>query len=270
MKALQLHLSRLLHFDGLALAAWLSVGLLLLVQSPNYSLFSPQLVWPFSTTGLASCLALSELRRRRAEKRVNVLQAESTTDPLTGVGNRRWLEIEMKQRIAQLRRQNAPFSTLLVDIDHFKAINDRLGHDAGDAVLIAVAKELRNTLRDMDVICRVGGEEFVIVLPGTNADAAASASERLRTIIEQTNFTFQDKFIPITISIGLTASHIMDTKDSMLKRADEALYAAKRAGRNRCFIMDTSSSRCKDSVDSGHSRLTINCVQVATPCSNLC
>ncbi|MCU0714303.1 MAG: GGDEF domain-containing protein [Pirellula sp.] len=270
MKALQFQLSKLQQFDGLALAAWLSVGLLLLVQFPNQSPFNPQTVWPVSTTGLASCLALSELRRRRAEKKVNVLQAESTTDPLTGVGNRRWLDIEIKQRVAQLRRQNAPFSTLLVDIDHFKAINDRLGHDAGDAVLVAVAKELRNTLRDMDVICRIGGEEFVIVLPGTNADAAALASERLRTAIESASFPFHNKIIPVTVSIGVTAACASDTKETMLKRADEALYAAKRSGRNRCFIMDSTSSRCDHVLDKQRSRATLSCAQAAIPCPNLC
>ncbi len=244
MKALLLKLNKLLRFDGLAIAAWLCVGLLLLVQSPNQSHFTQQVIWPVSTIGLASCLALSELRRRRAEEKVNVLQAESTTDPLTGVGNRRWLDIEMKQRIAQLKRQNAPFSTLLVDIDHFKAINDRLGHDAGDAVLVSVAKELRNTLRDMDVICRIGGEEFVIVLPGTNADAAVLASERLRTAIESADFPFHNQLIAVTVSIGLTAACVSDTKETMLKRADEALYAAKRSGRNRCFIMNAESSHC--------------------------
>jgi hypothetical protein len=106
--------NKLLRFDAVTIAAWISVGLLLLAQIPTPNHCGQQMVWPISTIGLASCLALSELRRRRAEDRVHSLQAESTTDPLTGVGNRRWLDIEMKQRIAQLRRQDAPFSALLI------------------------------------------------------------------------------------------------------------------------------------------------------------
>lgn len=270
VKVLESHFRKLLQFDALVIAAWMSVGLLLLVQIPTQSHFGQQMVWPVSTTGLASCLALSELRRRRAESKVHVLQAESTTDPLTGVGNRRWLDIEIKQRIAQLKRQNAPFSALLVDIDHFKAINDGLGHDAGDAMLVSVAKELRTTLRDMDVICRVGGEEFVIVLPGTNADAAALAGQRLRSAIENARFLFNDKVIPITVSIGLTAARTTDSQETILKRADEALFAAKRSGRNRCFIMSNSSLRCSDVLDKEVSNITTTCAHGAAPCPNLC
>lgn len=238
-----------LRLDALAVAAWISVGLLLLAQLPTSSYFGQHMIWPISTVGLASCLALSELRRRRAEDKIHYLQAESTTDPLTGVGNRRWLDVELKQRMAQLRRQNAPFSALLVDIDHFKAVNDSLGHDAGDAILVGVAKELRTTLRDMDVLCRIGGEEFVVVLPGTESEAASLACERLRKAIESAKFQFNDKVIPVTVSIGLTTAIHSDTQESLLKRADEALYAAKRAGRNRCFIMKRSSAQCNDALD---------------------
>jgi diguanylate cyclase (GGDEF)-like protein len=274
VKVLKSHFRKLLQLDAMVIAAWISVGLILLVQIPIQlpilSQIGQQMVWPVSTTGLASCLALSELRRRRAENKVHVLQAESTTDPLTGVGNRRWLDIEINQRIAQLKRQNAPFSTLLVDIDHFKAINDGLGHDAGDAILVSVAKELRSTLRDMDVICRVGGEEFVIVLPGTNADAAALAGQRLRSAIEKASFLFNDKLVPVTVSIGVTAARATDSQEKMLKRADEALFAAKRSGRNRCFIMSNSSTHCSDVLDEEVSNITTTCVQAATPCPNLC
>lgn len=249
VKTVKSSLEKLLRFDAVAIAAWISVGLLLLAQIPTQYYFGQQMVWPISTIGLASCLALSELRRRLAEDKIHSLQAESTTDPLTGVGNRRWLDVELKQRMAQLKRQNAPFSALMVDIDHFKAVNDSLGHDAGDAVLVAVAKELRTTLRDMDVLCRIGGEEFVIVLPGTEAEAASLACERLRKAIENATFAFNDKIIPVTVSIGLTSALANDTQETLLKRADDALYASKRSGRNRCFIMASSSSRCTAVLD---------------------
>ncbi len=270
MNVLKSLFRKLLQFDALVIAAWVSVGLLIFVQLPNQSHFEQKMIWPISTTGLASCLALSELRRRRAEDKVQVLRAESTTDPLTGVGNRRWLDIEMKQRFAQLKRQNAPFCTLLLDIDHFKSVNDRLGHDAGDAILISVAKELRTTLRDMDVVCRVGGEEFVIVLPGTNADTAALAGERLRLAIERGMFPFKDNVIPVTVSIGLTAALATDSQETLLKRADEALFAAKRSGRNRCFIMSNSSTRCTDVTDKKTSNITTTCAQAEVPYPNLC
>jgi len=236
VRVLHSYSNRLQQFDALTTVTWASVAVLILAQLPTMSQLGKQMLWPISITGLASCLALSELRRRRAEVNVHALQAASTTDPLTGAFNRRWLDIEMKHRFAQFKRQNMPFSILLVDIDHFKSINDTRGHAAGDAVLASVAREMGKTIRDMDVLFRIGGEEFVIVLPGTNSCAATVASERLRSAIERTSFQVNHEIVPVTVSIGATTVRPTDTAEEILKRADDAMYSAKRHGRNQCVI----------------------------------
>jgi diguanylate cyclase (GGDEF)-like protein len=197
--------------------------------------------WSFSSIGLASCLAFSEIRRRRTENEVRVFRDAATTDPLTGVGNRRWLDIEMKQRISQFRRQHVPFSVLMLDIDHFKSINDQWGHDVGDLVLVNVSETVRKTLRDMDVLCRTGGEEFLAVLPGTSIRAACVAAERIRQAVERSVTSKQNRDIPVTVSIGVTSAVNEDEIDAILKRADESLYAAKRAGRNQSYVTLSSS-----------------------------
>lgn len=232
------------QIDFLAVASWCSLGLLLITQMCIIDRDWTPNTWAISITGLASCLALSELRRKRAEAKMHLLRAESTTDPLTGVGNRRWLDIEMKQRIAQLRRQNSPFSLLMLDIDHFKSVNDTWGHDAGDAVLVAVASEIRHTLRDMDVLCRTGGEEFIAVLPGTNVKAAVAAAERIRNAVEKLAVCFQGRTIKVTVSIGVTAGTPTDEALHIIKRADDAVYVAKRDGRNRSIVK--FSANCVD------------------------
>lgn len=232
------------HIDLIAVASWCSLGLLLLTQLCATDQYWIPNTWAISIIGLASCLALSELRRKQAETKMHLLRAESTTDPLTGVGNRRWLDIEMKQRIAQLRRQNSPFSVLMLDIDYFKSVNDAWGHAAGDAVLVAVAKEIRQTLRDMDVLCRTGGEEFIAILPGTNVHEAAAAAERIRLAVEKLSVCFQNRTITVTLSIGVTAGIPTDEALEVIKRADDAVYAAKRDGRNRSLVKTTHSLNC--------------------------
>jgi diguanylate cyclase (GGDEF)-like protein len=234
------------HFDFLAVGSWCSFGLLLITQLCNIDQDWIPNAWAISIIGLASCLALSDLRRKGAEAKMHLLRAESITDPLTGVGNRRWLDIEMKQRISQLRRQDSPFSVLMLDIDHFKSINDTWGHDAGDSVLKAVANEIRHTLRDMDVLCRIGGEEFISILPGTDVKAAFAAAERIRSAIEKLGICFQDQTIRFTISIGVTAGTRTDEALAIIKRADDAVYAAKRDGRNRSLVKTAHSVNCVD------------------------
>lgn len=251
MQAIIQRQSLRLRLDVLSMATWSSVALLFLSQSPFvYQAWVPN-IWSISMVSLASCLALSEVRRGRTENHVHVLRAASTIDPLTGVGNRRWLDIEMKQRFAQLRRQNAPFSVVIMDIDHFKKVNDNWGHDAGDLILVSVATEIRKTLRDMDVMCRLGGEEFVAILPDTNEIAAIAAAERIRLAIAGASYRYRDKVIPITVSLGVTAAVPLDEAEDTLKRADDALYAAKRGGRNVSFV---KTSRDRDCYGVGESQ----------------
>jgi len=238
-----------MNFDALAVCSWISATTLIVTQIPFFELQHLPGCWAISAVGLASCLALTELRRKRIEVEVKILRDASTTDPLTGVGNRRWLEIEMKQRLAQFRRQNAPFSVLMLDIDYFKRINDDWGHDVGDLVLIKIAGVMRRTLRDMDVVCRVGGEEFLAILPGTGIKAAAAASERIRHAVEQAIISCQEREISVTVSIGVTTAIAMDEIDPILKRADDAMYASKRSGRNHVSVKTSGSIVLIDSRD---------------------
>ncbi len=165
---------------------------------------------------------------------VHKLEHMSHHDSLTGLLNRRAIEYLLDREVQRLQRFNEQFSVLIVDIDHFKRINDRLGHAAGDAVLCAVAKALQNQAREVDRVARFGGEEFCVILPHTLHDGAMQAAERLREAINRVSIEWEDELITVTISTGLaTAEHAEESIDSLLQRADEALYQAKSDGRNR-------------------------------------
>jgi diguanylate cyclase (GGDEF)-like protein len=135
------------------------------------------------------------------------------------------------------RSRGTGFSVLALDVDHFKSINDRYGHEAGDHVLRRVAEATRGALREGDHLGRVGGEEFTAVLPGASAQAAAQVAERLRSAVERTEFSDLDPALTVTISVGIA---VWDAADGdfagALRRADESLYRAKAAGRNRVEI----------------------------------
>jgi diguanylate cyclase (GGDEF)-like protein len=157
------------------------------------------------------------------------LQRHAGTDILTGLPNRRRL-IE----IARTMMQAPPLALLMVDLDHFKAINDRFGHAVGDQALQAAAERCRRMLRDSDVIARVGGEEFAVLLPGTEHATAAAVAERLREAVGCAPLVIGDRQIDLTASIGATLVGPAETElDAVLHRADRALYAAKAGGRNR-------------------------------------
>lgn len=155
------------------------------------------------------------------------------TDPLTGLLNRRAFSVILETAIAATMFDCEPLSMAIVDIDHFKAINDRLGHPAGDRVLIAVADVLKANSGNHNSVARIGGEEFAIVLPGANATQAILLCERLRLAIDALQHE-----CPITVSVGLATLRIGGSVSSLYARADEALYAAKRGGRNRVAFID--------------------------------
>ena len=155
---------------------------------------------------------------------------EAILDPLTGLLNRHALIPRFIEISHQARLSHQPVCLVLCDVDNFKAINDEYGHDRGDAVLRDVAYELRKRLRSFELVYRLGGEEFLIVLPGVAYREAWEVAERLRAAVEQAHPTG----IPITISLGLSADSGKEVVyDALFKAADQALYAAKRAGRNR-------------------------------------
>ena len=169
-----------------------------------------------------------ELLERNAE-----LQRLSTTDGLTGLPNRRHLEQRLTESVSLATRHGCDLSVLLFDIDHFKQINDRLGHHAGDLVLGAVADRIRSAMRTEDLAGRWGGEEFLAVLPNTDLDGAVVAGERIRTLISTEPIAL-DGHEPLTVTVSIgAAADPADGLGGLLRRADEAMYEAKEAGRDR-------------------------------------
>ena len=180
--------------------------------------------------------AREELEQQR--RQLASLVAEARTDALTGLPNRRSFDEELGRRLDQWRRNQVPLSLLLIDIDHFKAINDRFGHPTGDAALRWTAQIVRGALREMDVPARYGGEEFAAILPGTQLSGASNVAERLRATIAARTFDEDAARLAVTVSIGVSTSLADDSPAGLISRADEALYQAKQHGRNRAFARD--------------------------------
>jgi diguanylate cyclase (GGDEF)-like protein len=168
-----------------------------------------------------------------------VEQAEQ--DPLTRLLNRRSFDRQARHEAQRAQRSDGPWAVLMIDIDHFKRLNDSLGHAAGDAALVAVADALRVALRTEDLAARWGGEEFVLLLVGTAPDAALLAAERIRVALAGLALSHQDSAFNITASIGVATAHGAMALAVVLQRADEALYAAKAAGRNRVVLAPESA-----------------------------
>jgi diguanylate cyclase (GGDEF)-like protein len=167
------------------------------------------------------------------DSRVSHLAQEASTDPLTGVGNRRWLERAAERRMAASVLLERPVALVLIDIDHFKATNDRFGHVAGDAVLRQLAETVVAEIRPLDLFARVGGEEFCLVLFDATPKLAATIAERLRLMIAEMRLADWPE-LAVTASLGVTSVDLSEhnIQDAM-QRADQALYNAKRSGRNR-------------------------------------
>jgi diguanylate cyclase (GGDEF)-like protein len=174
------------------------------------------------------------LERERALDSAEAHAHAAAIDPVSGVFNRRYLQVRLGEELQRSRRHEIPLALLLIDIDDFKIVNDSYGHLAGDLVLRDVAEILRRSVRVFDVCARFGGEEFVIIMPGSNAESAMRIAERIRERIE--SYHPADRLlstIRITVSIGLTVSEADTTVSQLLAQADSALYAAKHAGKNR-------------------------------------
>jgi diguanylate cyclase (GGDEF)-like protein len=162
------------------------------------------------------------------------LEQLATTDPLTGIANRRKMTEQIGAELERARRFGHPLSLLMVDIDHFKRINDTYGHEVGDQAIVATSKLLTESLRAIDLAARFGGEEFVVLMPETEEFVAAVAAERLRDAAGTLRVRAEDGTeVALTISIGVTSVLAADTPSTLLMRADKALYRAKREGRNR-------------------------------------
>jgi diguanylate cyclase (GGDEF)-like protein len=166
--------------------------------------------------------------------RLGVLrQAErnASTDALTGLGNRHWMQEMFERELVRAKRNDASLCLMMIDVDSFKEFNDRFGHIAGDRVLATVAEALRQYLRPTDLIARFGGDEFAVLLPGMDVEAAVQAAERLRQHVESASPPSLKT--PVTISVGVTLAARNDDLNTLVHRADAAMYAAKAEGRNR-------------------------------------
>ncbi len=169
-------------------------------------------------------------------KEMEELRREVFRDKLTGVANRRFAEITLEQYERTMRESGVPFGVVFVDIDYFKKFNDTWGHAAGDQVLRMVAQTLANGLRTLDVACRWGGEEFVIIAPNVTVESLGSMAERLRMLVEKSWLDFEGERLEVTASFGGAVSLVGETAEAVVARADKQTYVSKEAGRNRVSV----------------------------------
>lgn len=208
------------------------------VWTPSPDRLHPQPVQAFFhvfdfMVGMACCFAVVWLAL--CEKRQD-LQMMATTDGLTGLLNRTAFDEILKRELRLPNRRRRPLALLLIDIDHFKAINDQYGHQAGDEVIRRISGLLRDNVRSIDSVARYGGEEFAVLLDGMGSDQAEVTAERLRLQIKQ--MAAPPQFDVITASIGIAVRRESDTPESLFKRSDEAMYLSKRLGRNRVSALE--------------------------------
>lgn len=171
------------------------------------------------------------------QERTKSLEEEVLLDSLTNTHNRRAYELRLDEELQRFKRYGHVFSLVLFDVDHFKRVNDQYGHRAGDKCLREIINRIKPSVRKVDFLARYGGEEFIIILPGTNSENACNVAEKVRQLIERTNFLFQGHKIPVTVSLGVTQVDPSDQEpQTIFVRVDEAMYEAKREGRNRVAV----------------------------------
>ena len=188
----------------------------------------------------------AELRARvrsslRTKALVDMLSRKAMLDGLTGLYNRAYFDQRLAQNISLLARAGHPFGCMLIDIDHFKSINDRFGHPFGDRVLRSVGAALTAQCRTEDVVCRYGGEEFVVLTHGTIRNGATKLANRLRAAVEQIAFSHEARRVQVTCSIGVSDTTVSPPGE-VVAAADACLYQAKHAGRNRVVVADANAS----------------------------
>jgi two-component system, cell cycle response regulator len=208
---------------------------------------------------LRSMLRIKRLQEALEEREKELLEVNerlrhmSQTDGLTGLDNRRHLNERLEERFQHAERLNEPFSCVMCDLDHFKRVNDTYGHQAGDEVLKQLSTILKDEAREIDRVGRYGGEEFMLLLPGTVLDAAVTFAERVRKRIEGNTFSFPGGTLTRTASFGVSGWPHPKIKacDSLVRTADDALYVAKETGRNRVIRFDGSEFNAHQSRKDG-------------------
>lgn len=180
-----------------------------------------------------SCDVITELLGLREQ--VSELSELVHTDTLTGLSNFRYFIFALEQEIERTRRTGQETGLIMIDLDFFKKVNDRWGHDAGNKALILAAQQIRAAVRKMDAPCRYGGEEFAVILPSTNAYDTLQVAERIRSMIEAAPLAFEQQGVQLTASFGVDvySASVQGGVEDMIKRADGYLYQAKQEGRNR-------------------------------------
>jgi two-component system cell cycle response regulator len=192
--------------------------------------------------------ARTQVRRKRyadsLRSNVQAAMEMAVVDPLTGLNNRRYLQSHLVTLMEQGAQKGRPLCAMVLDIDHFKKVNDNHGHDVGDEVLKGFASRVKRVVRGADLVCRFGGEEFVIVMPETRLSVARLVAERVRAAVAAAPFSIRGGAgtLPITVSIGVAESHGEEAPEALFKRADRALYASKTSGRNRVTADESSAA----------------------------
>jgi two-component system, cell cycle response regulator len=196
------------------------------------------LIRPVDKNEIIARIKTQVRHKRYADSLRSNLQAAmelAVVDPLTGLNNRRYLEPHLAALLEQAALRGRPISVMMLDIDHFKHVNDTYGHDAGDQLLKYFSARVKRSVRGADLMCRLGGEEFVVVMPDTNLSTAQIVGERIRAAVAGTPFPLENdaQSISVTVSIGVADSPGDEQPNALLKRADQALYRSKNTGRNR-------------------------------------
>lgn len=187
---------------------------------------------------LTEKIAKMEVDSEHLRSHLEETKQQAFTDVLTSLPNRHAYEVRLAEELARCRRYNTDLCMVVWDVDKFKVINDSYGHAAGDRVLKVIADTLSGCIRETDFLARFGGEEFVLLLPGTDLDATKLVAEKLRETVSETPFHFRDTDVSVTVSGGIAQLHKDETTSSLFERADKALYSAKEKGRNRTEVSD--------------------------------
>lgn len=228
-----------------AVSAWLSLCLLLIGWLPELDqTFRP--VWLISgLIGLISAVGLSELIKVDISTQNRLLSEyrnAALTDGLTGLANRQALESALRNSMAAFSPQRNPLSLIMLDIDNFKAFNDRWGHEAGDVALKAVSQAAHDFFVSRGCVARYGGEEFAVALPSMHRRESLKLADEFRKCVSELDCKFRNETLKITISAGVAEAKEKESLDDFVRRADEALYAAKRSGRNCTRLSEHSEA----------------------------